>query len=266
MATRRSVATTSDGVPLLKAMIYGFGGTGKTTFAFSFQEDERTAPILVLNASGNPDWPMRANPDVVVIDLDAYEDIDLPYAFLHAGQPAAHEFRKRFDIPQEVVFKTVIVDTFSDWQQKLIESVTGQQTVTKLSDARGPTLKERSPILSKTIKPARELLTTLNLNVILCLQERTKINIDGGSETCVPFIDGGARELVPSWANFVGHLSNQGITKPDSKERVIVPVLTWRSASIESYTKNQWVPSIDERGLAAPTATKLLDLAVKALK
>lgn len=266
MAERRQVRTMADGLPLLKGMIYGFGGTGKTTLLFSFDLDERTLPLLVLNASGNPDWPMRSNPNTVVIDLETYEDIDLPYAFLYAGQPVKHEFRRKFDISPDIVFKTVGVDTFSDWQIKMIETVTGQQGLVALSDARGPTLKERSPILSKTVKPARELLTMLPLNVILSLQERTKINIEGGSETSVPWIDGGARELVPSWANFVAHMSNMSIPDPDNeKGRVIVPAMTWRSASMESYTKNQWVPDIAERGLANPTATKLLDLAAKYL-
>jgi hypothetical protein len=260
MAQRRTVQTTSDGLPLIKAMVYGFGGTGKTTLAFTFNQDKRTAPTLVLNASGNPDWLMRRDPTAVVIDLEKYEDIDLPFSFLLQGQPETHKFRKDYDIPGDVVFKTLVVDTFSDWQVRMIENVTGQLGQTLLSDARGPTLKERGPILSKTIKPARELLTTLSLHVVLLLQERTKINIEGGTESSIPWIDGGARELIPSWANFVGHMTNQNVDKN------IVPVLTWKSASLVAYTKNQWVPDINERGMAAPTASKLFDLAAKYIK
>lgn len=257
MAVRRTVQRTSDGVPLLKAIVYGFGGTGKTTFAFTFNQDERTAPALVLNASGNPDWAMSLDPGIVVLDLETYEDIDLPFAFLHAGQPEKHSFRRQYDIPSELVFKTLVIDTFSDWQIKMIESMTGDPVA--LSDARAPTLRERSPIKSKTIKSARELLTNLNLHVVLVTQETTKINIEGGTESSLPWIDGGARDIIPSWANFVGHMTNKAI------EKNIMPVLTWRSASVASYTKNQWVPTIEERGLAGPTATKLLNLASKYL-
>lgn len=258
MATRRSVQTTTDGVPLLKAMIYGVGGTGKTTLGFSFNADPRTGPALILNASGNPDWALREQPDAVVIDLEAYTDIDLPYEFLLAGQPAGHRFRKAYGISDDIVFKSLIIDTFSDWQIRMIDSITAGPKA-GLSDARGPTLKERSPILSKTVKPARELMTTLDMHVVLLMQERTKINLEGGTETSVPWIDGGARELIPSWANFVGHTNNQLINKE------IVPVLTWRSPSLTSLTKNQWVPTIPERGLAVPTATKLFDKAVSSL-
>lgn len=245
-------------IPLIKLIVYGMGNSGKTTFAYSFHSDPRTAPVLGLNIGGNPQLVAMWTNGPAIIDLEKYSDIDMPFDFLHSGQPERHPFRKILGIGPQVKFKTVVVDTFSDWQRDLIENITGDDAVSILSNFVAPeATKHGAKIMTGTSKIARNMILGLPLNVILVLQEQEKVDFATGAVSLQPSLYGQSRRMVTAWVTLMGQMSQ---VADKDKGGQPSPIITWNSPASEKWTKNQIAPGRLGRGMKNPTATKLLNL------
>jgi len=73
--------------PLIKAMIYGDSGSGKTYFIGTATQCEETSPVLVLNARGQPVTFRLFDDPPLVVDIEEMGDFNAPYDWVLGGQP-----------------------------------------------------------------------------------------------------------------------------------------------------------------------------------
>lgn len=126
----------------IKLLVYGESGTGKTTLVGSFQEDERSSPLLVLNCGGQPISLRFVDPPPLVLEIESTSDLNPPYNWFLDGQPwdmiehwrklgkgDAVEFANAvynyFD-GQPGQFKTVAIDGISELQQVCVREISKQ--------------------------------------------------------------------------------------------------------------------------------------------
>lgn len=263
MAITRRTADIKDPLPLLRLMLYGLGGTGKTHLAASFADDPRSAPVLLINSGGNPEMVLVGESPPLVVDLDSYRDLDVIYDFLAGGQPANHNLRTTLGWPNNLVFKTVVIDTLSDLQQQVVVSAANPRyTSGKFSALQKPDIQSWQKIGTWTVNMARDFLR-LPLNIILVLQQKTKIDIERGASEIRPALDGQSAEIVPAWVHLMGQMEQVRDSNGD-----LVPKVWWESTTGHSWTKNQLAPrqtvggkQLDGlgRGMQGPTASRILD-------
>jgi hypothetical protein len=167
---------------LLRCLIYGQGGTGKTRFVGTLDQDERTAPVLVVNAAGNPITILSNSPPPVVATLEALKDLDVIYAFLKSGQPKKHKFREAMELPPEVVFKSLAIDTLTEVQVMKNEELSKAAGGAVTRAGNPLQIQEWGESLRFMVHVTR-LLYDLDLHVILTAQERIDLGTGRGKRT-----------------------------------------------------------------------------------
>ncbi len=131
---------------LVKLLVYGESGTGKTTLVGSFQEDERSSPLLVLNCGGQPISLRFLDPPPLVLEIEGTADLNPPYNWFLEGQPweTITNVVERGKVPpsreampfyqavhsyfggQPGQFKAVAIDGISDLQQTCVREISKQ--------------------------------------------------------------------------------------------------------------------------------------------
>jgi AAA domain len=105
----------ADDRSLPSVVIYGGSGTGKTTLAASACEVEDMSPILILNIENGTQSIRDIYPDVDVVDIEAFGELQGAYDYLydnsdHQSQTCAG-------------YKTVILDNLTETQKKGMEHI-----------------------------------------------------------------------------------------------------------------------------------------------
>lgn len=271
----KSLSTPKVGnVPKLNFAVYGEGGSGKSTLLKGFDADPRTGPALWIDVLGNP--YLFAQDLTFGMELETWDDILEPVDFLRQGQPARHPFRKRWDIPKDLVFKSLVVDTFSSWQQLLIDFLVSEKPVNKGKmrdivkvDAR----THGNEIAGTTLSIIRQILT-VPVHTLVSYQLQDKLIFSTNDGKSISSVDtkqeialyGSSRTLIPPWHNLMGALRYEKFTKTEevtkrgrTVEKPVVytaNVIRWRDT--DGVGKNQVAPSLGEE-LVEPTAAKILD-------
>jgi hypothetical protein len=235
-------------LPLIKLILFGLGGSGKTTLAYSFHNEPLTGPAIVLNYGGNPDKLMLKENHPFVLDCDKLEDVDVVYQFLAGGQSPKDKFRELVGLPPDIVFKTFIFDTVSDWQRMKIEGIVGPDRADIISQSKAPeATKHGASIQAATLRLVREIIN-LKLNVVLTLQQQTVVNFATGEVSNRPFLYGNSRDYVTAWAKLVGRME---------RGKNGLPVVFWEEAVSTSVTKNQLADTLGN-GMGSPTAKAII--------
>lgn len=112
--------------PLLKMMIYGTPGCGKTTLVGTAAEVEALWPVLYLNAKGNPHVlrHLKNRPDVITIRRMV--DFNEPYKWLSDGQDPKDPFA--VDLILHPPYKTLVVDAITEVQRHVVRRVVQGET------------------------------------------------------------------------------------------------------------------------------------------
>ena len=121
---RAAQATNSR--PVLKVFTYGSTGLGKTTWAAS-----APMPLFLLTEPQGLPSIQAVNPEALVVPIDTWQNFKQVWqAVMQArpitldnGQPAAEANLGG----HTVQFQTLVVDSFTDLQQKMMEAMTGQK-------------------------------------------------------------------------------------------------------------------------------------------
>lgn len=273
---------TGDGnLPTIKLGVYGAPGQGKTTLLGGFASDPRTGPALWLDCGGNPQLVVRSGFATTVLTMETATDILAPLDYLLGGQNNRHQFYRDFGnlFPDEP-FKSLIIDTFSDWQGLLIDKIVGidSSNLSRYSimnvEAPSPT-KHGKEIAQRTLFAARQMLLALDMNIFVAFQEHEGVEFEAGAGGSIASgskknkiaLWGQSRMRIPAWLNLMGRMYwERQIVEEEVEVRgrkttrqvgVDKPVIKWVDS--EAHVKNQIAPSLGT-GLVDPTAKQILNL------
>lgn len=239
-------------LPKLKAMFYGNPGCGKTTLIGTASSDERLAPVLILNAKGNP-HVLRKNkvrPDVV--EIREMADFNEPYEWLTKhGQDPKHPFAVDFGLNPP--YQTVVVDALTEVQRHVVRKVSGGESIHP-GDLMPLLGRQGFGQLLGTMLNWANYYLELDMNVILTSHEAEK------EGKVWPLLWGQSGNELAGYALLVGRIVTRLAAPANLKaefeegEYNIMQVLETEKV----YAKDQYDMGVDLIG--APTLTKVMDL------
>jgi len=251
-------------------LVYGPAGSGKTRFGGTLNLDERTAPVLFLNAVGNPVSLRDYDPQPYVVDVESLRDVSYIFNFLRTQRPD-HPFRQQLNIPEDVVFKSVVLDTLTEMHRMITCEVAGMpyEFYTRDLSSETPVDFSESPkleyshwqqVLTRTLNVV-SLFLRLPMHVVLIAQENRLTDEEGKEIGFEPLFQGQSRRYVPTWAEIVAHIQRRSSmveTPGGTMRRRTISVMRF-SASDKYYAKNQVSIALGKE-MEQPTVTKILDL------
>jgi hypothetical protein len=244
---------------LIKAIFFGTPGSGKTHLCASFNRDPRTAPALHIDVFGNVDYALVNDPTWTVISLTDAVELDVIYNFFRTGQPATHKLRAMLDLSPDQVFKTLSLDTVSDFQRLQIARILGIDLDAHITEITGPKLNDWTKISIATLTPIRQLVG-LPVNVILTMQEFSAIDLEAATTKARPFLQGQAIQMAPSYVPLMGRMEWKDVpVAAGSRERELALITSFRTSSKEAFVKNDLTDRIS-KDVSWLTANKLLNL------
>jgi len=113
----------SDDRSLPSVCIYGGPGTGKTTLAASSVEVPDMQPVLHLNIENGTQSISGIYPDLEIIDIDRFMQLQDVYGALYAAQD--------FDAQTCAGYRTVILDNLTEGQSKGMEHIFQSEKLAK---------------------------------------------------------------------------------------------------------------------------------------
>lgn len=242
-----------------KALIYGQAGTGKTRLSATAALDKRLAPVLMLEAFGNPislsDY--KSIPDIIT--LEEMADFNPVYDWLSKGQPKDHPYCEEFDLNPP--YKTLIVDGLTEVQRFVMRMIRNDAKVGPGSLTGSLGFQGFGQLLGTMLKWAVHYVG-LDMNVILTSLEKSEMN---PRQFAKPLLWGQSGNELCGYVHQVVRLTTQ-LAAPKAlmrhKEDPVDPKTTNNVAMFREtatyYAKDQY--GIKEEHLTDPTLTKILDL------
>lgn len=157
--------------PLLKMMIYGKPGCGKTTLIGTSWEVEKLWPMLYLNVKGNPSVLRKNEHRPEVITVDKMQDFNKPYDWLVKGQKEDTKFFEEYDISGGP-YNCLVVDAITEVQRHVVRRVVAGEH-TKPGDLLPLLGRQGFGQLLGTMLNWSDLFLKLPMNVILVSHEST---------------------------------------------------------------------------------------------
>lgn len=205
-------------IPLLRALIYGKSGVGKTTLLSSAADCEETTPMLVFDAGGNPISLRHCDPAPLIIAIESSGEINPAYNWIRSGQEweavaeSSHWFavavREYFQgwAEDKRQFKMLAVDSITEVQNIIGDEVVGNVavppgTLPKAIEGFGSWRK----MLDATANVARKL-SELPVHVWMTALTRYHEVPSDGTTMYYPFLKGQSSQLVPSYSELLGRL------------------------------------------------------------
>jgi hypothetical protein len=186
----------------IKLFAYGDPGSGKTTLCASALDDPRTSPVLWFNAQGNPHSIRKRPVQPTMFTIEKPSDIDDPYDWLAAGQPAKHSFvtsAEKLGVTLTPPYKTVILDTATEYQRICMDAIMGWDKKGLGELLAAPEFKQWGQVLGQLTKMARYFYA-LPLSVVITAQERPDKDERTGTFVYSPGLWGQGRSEVPSYS------------------------------------------------------------------
>lgn len=259
----------------LKLLPYAAPGSGKTSFCASATLDDRTTPVLHLDAAGNPDVYLRREHGAPVYDLarvrmvrvDTLKELSAVYEWLHAKQPLNAPIAKQLGITEP--FKTVVYDGATELQRQYFDKVMGVDSSVPI----GELLKKAEwghyrTILAQMLRFASLMYQRLEMHVIVTALRHEETRFDPPTSKSAddmykfaePLLYGQSVEEVPGYAKAVFQMYRKAIS-PAAK---IEGRRCNATFNIANFEHSQYQYGKDQHGFGAeligdPTITKLLD-------
>jgi hypothetical protein len=244
----------------LKILVYGKPGAGKTTFTGSAALDERTAPVLHIDCSGNPETLLRQEtmPDVIAIEKIA--ELTPIYEWLAGGQSKDHALVTRYGL--RTGYKTVVFDGVTAIQRLSIALVSGSETLKPGEIPPQMQMQQWGSVLRQMLLFARAFLQSLpNLHVLVTALERENVDDATKAISYSPALQGQSAHELPGEALAVIRIAYKGNVNPQvAKQYATSPDIY----SIAQLWPNRIAYAKDQHGfnmpfLANPTVSALLD-------
>lgn len=169
-------------------LIYGRAGVGKTRLAGSAQEVAAMAPVLVIDVEGGTLTLKDAHPDVAVVRVQTWQDMQQVYSDLYDGK---HNFR------------TVVLDSLTELQKFSMYNIM-TELVRKESDRDPdiPSLREWGKNIEQTRRCIRAF-RDLPMNTIFTALEMQERNPRTGQTITKPALSGKLSNEVAGFVDIV---------------------------------------------------------------
>jgi hypothetical protein len=176
----------------LKALVYGFGGSGKSTWAYTALNVPEMCPVLALNMAGNPPRVFDS-PNIVGVDIESPADVGKIIEALKANKLAT--------LGIDIAPKTIIVDTLTQLNRSIMERLSGVNLATMPAFNKDQ-MQHYGLTLQYVLGMMFPLLSQWDGHVIITAQQKTS----DFSPDNMPSLLGQAVSEVPAYANFVGQM------------------------------------------------------------
>lgn len=183
---------TNEKQSKLKAFVYGFGGSGKSTFAYSALNVSSMLPVLALNMAGNPPRVFN-NENIVGIDIESPVEVGKIVEAIKNDKLSA--------IGINIKPATIIVDTLTQLNRSIMERLSGVNlgSMPAFNDKQ---MQHYGLTLQYVLGMMFPLLAHWDGHVIITAQQKTS----DFSPDNLPSLLGQAVSEVPAYANFVGQM------------------------------------------------------------
>lgn len=250
-------------IPYLRALFYGIPGSTKTRTVGTACLDPRSAPVLWLDAAGNPISIREYDPGPDIIKIEELKDLNDPYVWIKQGQPKDHPFCKQFNLNPP--YKTLVVDQITDVQRISYELVTGNTTGGPGDLLKPHQIQHFLGILNQMIRFVK-LYYDLPIHVIMTALEKNERDDMTGMVRSAPLLWGQSDTEVPGYAYLVGRLVHRAVVSSgllkvleDSADEQAQEI-----ASVAFFLPSGKYVAKDQYGalgsyMANPTITKMLD-------
>lgn len=248
----------------LKLLIYGKPGKGKTTFAATAGLDDRTAPVLWIDAGGNPIVITRLkDARIDVLQIDALGDLTAIYTWLKAGQPAKNAFALENGLTPP--YKTIVFDGISHMQRLSFDAIMNTGDLAPGLIPPKPEWTHYRSVLGQMIGIASKFYT-LPLHVIVTALEHPdpRFLIPGQTNSQYiyyePLLAGQSVDEFPGWALNVGRVA----LTSTYDDMVIKDLKADGTYNILQFLATRYVDAKDQHDFgpyhANPSVRKLLDI------
>lgn len=248
---------------ILRMLVYGEGGSGKTRFINSFDKDPRTARVLHLSFAGNPVSIMMEDPEPFVIECSNPDDVNLPWEFLVKGQPKKHRFRDVYELPEDLIFKTVAIDTLTEVQRQVNARLVGAERIP--TGWKKMRIQDWGDSFGVMLNIARLFYEDCPraippLHVVMSVQQR--IDYDDKEQVAKIHValQGQAKDTVHQYAELAARLERRAILPKDAPPGTKAEIGTVAFFDIvgAQWAKNQLSMALGT-SMAFPTGAKILD-------
>lgn len=263
------VAMSSLRNPLIKALFYGQPGSGKTRTVATAAQDERLAPVLMLEQGGNPISIRSYTRAPDIVHMDGLAEFNPIYEWLAKGQPADHTVAEKLELNPP--YRTLVIDSITEVQRMSFGTVVGTTGTGPGSIPSTAEIQHFNKVLAQMVTFAR-LFFSLPMNVILTSLERDDKDETTGTIMHKPLLWGQSSGEVSGYAYLVARLVHRARLDNKTKMavdkavelKIVEDPITDTTVSVALFQPSGKYIAKDQYGalgpfMADPTMTKILD-------
>lgn len=226
---------------LLKMLLYGPSGQGKTTFLGTAQADERTAPMLVLDFEGGTQ--SLAGLDIDVVSIRDWKDYNEVMALLQGGQKK---------------YRSIAIDSVSETHLFALLKLLADPTFSRGKSGPDELAQRDYGVARVQMHRLLRSFRDLGLHVIFTAGKKDEIEPKVGV-VCKPALAGALAEEVPALMDVVSYLSIATEKDEAGNERQVRSLLLHGYAKWRIKVRTPWGVTVPSE-IDNPTLTKLLDV------
>lgn len=257
----------------LRLLIYGKPGKGKTYFAGTAAKDERTAPVLWIDAGGNPisltHLGLKADDTrLTLLAIDKLSDLADVYNWLRGvnGAPAQdpkHIYALENNLKPP--YRTIVFDGITHMQRLSFDAIMQSEDLAPGLMPPKPAWQHYRSVLGQMIGIASKFYT-LRMHVVVTALEHPEPRylVPGDASTAYtyyePLLAGQSVDEFPGWSLNVGRMA----LAASYDEQTIAANNARDAYSMLQFKATRYVDAKDQHNFgpyhADPTITKLLNI------
>jgi hypothetical protein len=224
----------------LSVLVFGKSGVGKTALAGTAEDDDRSAPVLVIDTEGGTQTLIMRGTrlDVLTLESDARDTLRNLFG----------QFDRMLDKGESLPYQTIVLDSITMLGRHIMRGITRSET---------PEIKDWQHYDSQLRAILAYLLSPeFPCHVIVTAHEKE----DDETHVITPGMQGGVHDALPHFFNTVGRMYTTLAADPrDPKARIARRrLLLANTSNVEAKDRMDPTGTLP-RELESPTVTMLLD-------